>query len=276
MERVRPSEFAHVVYRTRRFAEMLDWYRLVFDARVQFENPALAFLTYDDEHHRFAFANLDLLQPGGGKADERGMIGVDHVAYTFASLTDLLENYATLRQEGVLPYWCVHHGITASLYYADPDGNQMEFQVDSFETSDEAPNPVPSKAMLRTLGHDVGERHAHDQPQTTLVRVNTGISTEGVAAFPLQYVAAERTLYLRLQTKELLAGLGQCLGVHIRGEPDLFDRAETARQTEVSGFVDRPHAALAYQAQDFVSLSQPRTGIQALVHRSRSKKGSLN
>ena len=26
-----------------------------------------------------------------------------------------------------------------------------------FETSDDAPNPVPSKAMLRTLGHDVGE-----------------------------------------------------------------------------------------------------------------------
>ncbi|HEX9969057.1 MAG TPA: hypothetical protein VGB03_02885, partial [Acidimicrobiales bacterium] len=26
-----------------------------------------------------------------------------------------------------------------------------------FESSDEAPNPVPSKAMLRTLGHRVGE-----------------------------------------------------------------------------------------------------------------------
>ena len=26
-----------------------------------------------------------------------------------------------------------------------------------FETSDDAPNPVPSKAMMRTLGHDVGE-----------------------------------------------------------------------------------------------------------------------
>ncbi len=26
-----------------------------------------------------------------------------------------------------------------------------------FETGDLAPNPVPSKAMMRTLGHDVGE-----------------------------------------------------------------------------------------------------------------------
>jgi catechol-2,3-dioxygenase len=138
MERIRPSKFAHVVYRTRRFEEMLDWYLLVFDARVQLENPALAFLTYDDEHHRFAFANLDLLKPGEGDADERGMIGVDHVAYTYESLEDLLQNYRYLRDRGVRPYWCVHHGLTVSMYYADPDGNQMEFQVDVFESGEEA------------------------------------------------------------------------------------------------------------------------------------------
>ena len=27
----------------------------------------------------------------------------------------------------------------------------------AFETSDEIPNPLPAKAMLRTLGHAVGE-----------------------------------------------------------------------------------------------------------------------
>ena len=138
MERIHPSKFAHVVYRTRRFQEMLDWYKLVFGAQVQLENPALAFLTYDDEHHRFAFANLDVLRPEGGEGDERGMIGVDHVAYTYASLEDLLENYRQLKEHGVEPYWCVHHGLTVSKYYADPDGNQMEFQVEVFETGKEA------------------------------------------------------------------------------------------------------------------------------------------
>src|SRR6266478_1112940 len=52
----RPSKFAHVVYSTRRFDEMIDWYQRVFDASVVYQNPAFAFLTYDDEHHRFAFA----------------------------------------------------------------------------------------------------------------------------------------------------------------------------------------------------------------------------
>ncbi len=136
--RVRPAKFVHVVYRTRRFAEMVRWYETVFDAKVQYQNPILAFLTYDDEHHRFAFANMSVLQPDGTETERRGAIGVDHVAYTYASLTDLLENYTQLKSHGITPYWCIHHGITVSMYYADPDGNQMEFQVDSYPSNDAA------------------------------------------------------------------------------------------------------------------------------------------
>jgi 4-hydroxy-tetrahydrodipicolinate synthase len=35
--------------------------------------------------------------------------------------------------------------------------NARQLESYEFETSDAAPNPVPSKAMLRTLGHAVGE-----------------------------------------------------------------------------------------------------------------------
>jgi catechol-2,3-dioxygenase len=117
---------------------MLHWYGTVFGAKVQYQNPGLAFLTYDDEHHRFALANMEVLQPDGTEEDRQGAIGVDHVGYTYASLTDLLETFARLEEEGISPYWAVHHGITASLYYADPDGNQMEFQVNCFESNEEA------------------------------------------------------------------------------------------------------------------------------------------
>ncbi|WP_454740352.1 VOC family protein [Cupriavidus necator] len=134
----KPKTFAHVVYRTRRFDAMQNWYLTVFSAKVQFRTDALAFLTYDDEHHRFAIANLSLIKPQGPEANVRGDVGVDHVAYGFGSLRDLLENYARLKEQSITPYWCIHHGITISMYYADPDGNQMEFQVDCFNTSDEA------------------------------------------------------------------------------------------------------------------------------------------
>jgi catechol 2,3-dioxygenase-like lactoylglutathione lyase family enzyme len=132
------EKVAHVVYRTRRFDDMLTWYTAVFDAKVQYANPAIAFLTYDDEHHRFAFANLSVIQPEGTETDKLAVIGVDHVAYTYASLGDLFENYAALKARGIAPYWCIHHGISVSMYYADPDGNQMEFQVDAFTTNEEA------------------------------------------------------------------------------------------------------------------------------------------
>jgi catechol-2,3-dioxygenase len=117
---------------------MLAWYETVFDAKVQYQDPALAFLTYDDEHHRFAFANLAVIRPDASQPAERNLVGVDHVAYTYGSVSHLLENYAWLKERGIKPYWCIHHGITVSMYYADPDGNQMEFQVDCFPTADAA------------------------------------------------------------------------------------------------------------------------------------------
>lgn len=121
---------AHVVFMTRRYDEMIDWYQVVFGAWMVHKDSALAFITFDDEHHRFAFANLDVLKPEAA-AMNSGEIGVNHVAFTFASAADLLENYERLKAVGITPYWSVHHGFTLSMYYQDPDGNRHEFQVES-------------------------------------------------------------------------------------------------------------------------------------------------
>jgi len=176
MSRIPPKKFAHVVYRTRRFEQMLQWYQTVFDARVQYQNPALAFLTYDDEHHRFALANLSLLRPDGAETDRHGVVGVDHVAYTYATVADLLENYAQLKEKGILPYWCVHHGITVSMYYADPDGNQMEFQVDCFSSSQEANAFIDAHFGANPIGVEfdpeawLAQLRAGAQPSSFLAR----------------------------------------------------------------------------------------------------------
>jgi catechol 2,3-dioxygenase-like lactoylglutathione lyase family enzyme len=134
----RPSKLAHVVYMTRRFDEMIDWYQSVFEAEVRYQNPALAFLTFDDEHHRFAFANMAALNPGGAAGELPPGVGINHVGYTYAGVGELLDTYSRLRDRGVTPYWQVHHGLTLSLYYRDPDGNRMEFQVDCCADAEEA------------------------------------------------------------------------------------------------------------------------------------------
>ncbi len=47
---------------------------------------------------------------------------------------DLLANYVRLKEKEILPYWCINHGATTSLYYRDPDGNQIETQTDNYNT----------------------------------------------------------------------------------------------------------------------------------------------
>ncbi len=170
MPRIRPVKFVHVVYRTRRFKEMIRWYENVFAAKVQYQNPVLAFLTYDDEHHRFAFANLEVLQPEGAENDRQGSIGVDHVAYTYRSLSELFDNYVQLKEQSIMPYWCIHHGITVSMYYGDPDGNQMEFQVDSFPSNDQA------NEFMRGLGFDTNPIGVEYDPEDWLVQMKAGAS----------------------------------------------------------------------------------------------------
>jgi len=126
---VTPIRFAHVVFRTARFAEMQAWYETVLGAHVVHANPMIAFLTYDDEHHRIA-----LLHTPGAPDRPADTSGVEHLAYTYATLGDLVATYERLKAAGITPYWTINHGPTTSMYYRDPDGTQVELQVDNFPT----------------------------------------------------------------------------------------------------------------------------------------------
>lgn len=128
-----PVKLAHVVFRTSRFAEMVAWYKVVLNAKPAFESDEIAFLAYDDEHHRIAFIHVP-----GLTEQPAGQAGVHHVAFTYDSLDTLLDNYQRLHAKGVQPSWPVNHGPTTSLYYTDPDGNQLEFQIDNYNTVEEA------------------------------------------------------------------------------------------------------------------------------------------
>jgi catechol 2,3-dioxygenase-like lactoylglutathione lyase family enzyme len=132
-QRIAPTKFAHVVLKTANYDRMLDWYATVLQARVAFRNEFIAFLTYDDEHHRVAIINA----PGSPGADPAAA-GVHHIAFTYASLGELLSTYRRLRARGIEPVRCINHGPTTSMYYQDPDGLRVELQVDNFATADEA------------------------------------------------------------------------------------------------------------------------------------------
>ena len=132
-ERISPSKFAHVVLKTANFDTVIGWYATVLQARVTFRNDFIAFLTYDDEHHRVAVLNA----PGSPSAAEAAA-GVHHIAYTYAGLGELLATYRRLKAAGIEPARCINHGPTTSMYYRDPDGLRVELQIDNFATMDEA------------------------------------------------------------------------------------------------------------------------------------------
>ena len=173
----KPVKFAHVVYQTRRFEEMLGWYQKVFEADVVYQNPALAFLTYDDEHHRFAFINMSAFKPDGAIAGDRADTGVNHVAYTYANLGDLLDTYERLKQAGITPYWPIHHGITLSFYYQDPDGNRMEFQVDCLRVEEANAYMLGEAFAANPIGVEI-------DPDALLAQYRSGVPMEQLLVKP--------------------------------------------------------------------------------------------
>ena len=78
---IAPEKFAHVVLETANFDAVIEWYATVLQARVAFRNDFIAFLTYDDEHHRVAVINTP-----GSPVPDPAAAGVHHIAYTYAGL----------------------------------------------------------------------------------------------------------------------------------------------------------------------------------------------
>jgi catechol 2,3-dioxygenase-like lactoylglutathione lyase family enzyme len=142
--RVVPAKFAHAVLATKQFMEMVDWYTTVLEAEIVHSNGMLAFMTYDDEHHRIAIAAVP------GLADKpRHSVGLDHLAYTYANLGDLVFTYERLRDAGITPVVTINHGPTTSMYYRDPDGNRVELQIDNFDSVAELKGFFQSDAMRK-------------------------------------------------------------------------------------------------------------------------------
>ena len=137
-----PTSLAHVVLRTNNFRPMVNFYVDFLGGRIAYENEYLAFITYDHEHHRIAIVQF----PGTG-AKVHGSSGLEHIAFTFDTLDDLMLSYNQRKKLGMVPVWCVNHGPTTSMYYNDPDGNQTETQVDNFDTADEVDEFMKTKAF---------------------------------------------------------------------------------------------------------------------------------
>jgi catechol-2,3-dioxygenase len=82
-----------------------------------------------------------------------------------------------LKQEGITPYWPVHHGVTLSFYYKDPDGNRMEFQVDCCSVEEANAYMVSDTFAANPIGVVI-------DPESLLAQYRSGVSMEKLLIQP--------------------------------------------------------------------------------------------
>ncbi len=109
---------------------------LPINARFDQDGMKMTFFTLGN-HHDFAISEVS-----GEGSPAAQSVGLDHVAFNIGtSLDELREAKAHLEAAG-LKLAPVDHGVTASLYLSDPDGNGIEVYVDTSDVWRENPQEV--------------------------------------------------------------------------------------------------------------------------------------
>ncbi|MDA1258623.1 MAG: VOC family protein [Chloroflexi bacterium] len=84
----------------------------------------IRFLSSDpDEHHQVVLVS--------GRDAAKGVTFLNQISFRVASLSDLRDLRARLAVRGVKPGRIINHGMSWSMYFPDPEGNNIEAFVDS-------------------------------------------------------------------------------------------------------------------------------------------------
>jgi len=169
---IKPARLAHVVFRTNQLQNMVRWYCTVLGAEIAHSDAKIAFITYDDEHHRVAFVAASEYDP----KPARTSVGFYHFAFSYRNLGELLSTYLRLKDAGIKPWRAIHHGPTVSFYFKDPDDNDVELQVDSFAEAARAveymrgPKFAENPIGINFDPEDLVARYQAGEPEARLIQ----------------------------------------------------------------------------------------------------------
>jgi len=125
----KPLSIDHVNIFVRDAARSHKWYQDVFGFHTQdtFNFPGTdklraVFLSCDPGHaHDIALFAVGEDAP----LQQKGQVGLNHVAWRMQNLKDLEEMYHRLKAQNV-PFSVSDHTISIGIYFDDPDGNGLE------------------------------------------------------------------------------------------------------------------------------------------------------
>jgi catechol-2,3-dioxygenase len=135
-----PAFIGHVhIFTDENYEKMVDFYVKFFAGEViarQREYP-MTFIAYDEYDHRITIVKKE---DWGPKSDR--FLGYSHLAFGYRSLGEILFIFKRMKEWGYAPHWTVNHGNSTSIYYRDPDGNEVETMVDNYA-------PIDTKAYKK-------------------------------------------------------------------------------------------------------------------------------
>ena len=136
----------HVVLKVRDRAKAEAFYHGVLGLPVAARSDELrmTFFTLGETHHDFAVAEVGKEAPGA----ERNAVGLSHVAFKIGDDVETLRQAKAELQAAGIECGAADHGVSKSLYFADPDGNRIELFVDQSDDWKRDPQAVASYKPL--------------------------------------------------------------------------------------------------------------------------------
>lgn len=127
---IRPERIAHVVIKVRDLERSRKFYTEVLGMDIMMEAPQIrgCFLANNRrDHHELALIEVGPQAEG----PRHNQVGLVHIAFRLRSEEELQAAYKELKEKDVPIAFTVNHGITKSVYFRDPDGNELEVYVDN-------------------------------------------------------------------------------------------------------------------------------------------------
>jgi catechol-2,3-dioxygenase len=123
-----PISLSHFEIKVRDLRTMKEFYTDTLGFLVTDQSPPggpqMVFLSCSPgEHHQIVLSESEV---GGFSAGS-----LDHLAFRIGDLHSLRDLHGTLKSYGNVAVETVSHGTTWSVYFCDPEGNRIEFFVDT-------------------------------------------------------------------------------------------------------------------------------------------------
>jgi len=130
---VKPKQVGHLVLNVRDVEASEKFYTEVLGFEIAMKRPGATFLTCGQVHHDLAlFQATDVAEPIA-----KGRLGLNHFAIQVEDMDELKDVHRRLKENGMDIDRGTDHGMTKSIYFADPDGINIEVFYDVYANQEE-------------------------------------------------------------------------------------------------------------------------------------------